>query len=517
MHAEQTLPEHEHAETNWSDAEAPLVLAIDIGSSSVRALIFDARGLQIEYSEHQIPHRLHTTADGGSEADAENLFQLVTECIDQVLELGSERLSDIGAVATASFWHSVMGIDATGTPTSPVYMWADKRSGDEVPRLRESLDARQLHQETGCRFHSSYWPAKLRWLRDERPAIVRETRTWCSFSDFVDRRLRRCLQTSISMASGTGLLRTETSTWHETLLDALDLDASQLPELVDRDESLPPLTAAWKSRWPALADVPWYPAIGDGAGANLGTGAVGNDRIAITIGTSGAMRVVTEDATTPAAVLSDRIWSYRLDRKHRVTGGALSNGGNVTGWLARYLAGGNFDILTESAARMAPDSHGLTVLPLFAGERSPSWNDDASGVLAGLTLATRPGHIYRAVLEATAFRFASIHEALVPLIAQDHEIFVNGAAALKSPLWLQIISDTLGLPISALDAEAEASARGVAIAALEAIGALESIRPDTPMIKDTYHPDIDASGVYKAAWQRQAALEEAMTEVWSRG
>lgn len=515
MHADQNSLELGRAETTWSSAKAPLVLAIDIGSSSVRALMFDAHGLQIEYSDHQIPHRLHTTANGGSEADAENLFQLVTECIDQVLELGSERLDDIGAVATSSFWHSVMGMDATGTPTSPVYMWADKRSGDDVTTLRESLDARQLHQETGCRFHSSYWPAKLLWLRRERPEIVAKTHTWCSFTDFVDRRLRRCLQTSVSMASGTGLLRTETSTWHEELLDALALDSEQLPELVDRDEPLPPMTAAWKSRWPALADVPWYPAIGDGAGANLGTGAVGNDRIAITIGTSGAMRVITEDAATPAAVLSDRIWSYRLDREHRVTGGALSNGGNVTGWMARYLAGGNFDILTDAAARMAPDSHGLTILPLFAGERSPSWNDDASGVIAGITLATRPGHIYRAVLEATAYRFASIHEALVPLIEPDHDVYVNGAAALKSPLWLQIISDTLGRPISALDAEAEASARGVAIAALEVIGALESIRPDTPIIMDTYHPSPEATSTYTAGWQRQTQLEEAMKNIWA--
>ena len=503
-----------HTQTTWDEARAPLVLAIDIGSSSVRALMFDAGGLQIRLSEHQIPHRLHSTSAGASEADAENLFELVAECVDQALELASARQDDIGAVATSSFWHSLMGVDARGTPTTPVYMWGDKRSGEDVDELRERLDAKEMHQETGCRFHSSYWPAKLMWLRRTRSELVAATRTWCSFADFVDRRLRRCMQTSVSMASGTGLLHTDTSEWHEPILNALGVDASELPELVDRNEALPPVTTAWKSRWPALADTPWFPAIGDGAAANLGTGAVGNDRIAITIGTSGAMRVITEDAATPTTDLSDRIWSYRLDRDYRVTGGALSNGGNVTGWLARNFSGGDFDLLTEEASSVAPDGHGLTVLPLLAGERSPSWNDDASGIFAGITMATRPGHIYRAVLEATAYRFASIHEALIPLVEDEHDIYVNGAAALKSPLWLQIISDTLGRPLSALDAEAEASARGVAIAALEAIGAIGSVRPETPAVDHTYTPTPDVTAVYRDAWTRQSRLEGAMLGFW---
>lgn len=508
------LIEPGHGETTWEAAEAPLILAIDVGSSSVRALMFDARGLQIQLSEHQIPHRLHTTSAGASEADPENLFELVTECIDRALELSERRAGDIGAVATTSFWHSLMGVDASGTPTTPVYMWSDKRSGDEVPELRSRLDATAMHQETGCRFHSSYWPAKLMWLRRTQPERVVATRTWCSFVDFVDWRLHRSMQTSISMASGTGLLNIDSSTWHEPILDAIAIGSSDLPSLVDRDEPLPPLTGAWRSRWPALADIPWYPAIGDGAAANLGTGAVGNDRIAITIGTSGAMRVITEDANTPPARLSDRIWSYRLDRDFRVTGGALSNGGNVTGWLARNFAGGNFDVLTDQAATIPPDGHGLTVLPLLAGERSPSWNDDANGVFVGVTLATKPGHIYRAVLEATAYRFASIHEALVPLVEHEHDIFVNGAAALNSPLWLQIIADTLGRPICALDAEAEASARGVAIAALEAIGAIPTVRPESPAVDQTYQPDPEATTVYHAAWERQQRLEATITPFW---
>ena len=492
----------------------PLALAIDIGSSSVRALTFDARGFQVADSELQLHYRLHTTSDGGWFGDPDTLFELVCECIDGALGRAGDHTAGIGAVATSCFWHSLMGVDADLRPTSRVLMWGDTRSGDDVDTLHTLLDPAITHQDTGCRFHSSYWPAKLLWLERTHPDVVATTTTWCSFADFVDMRLRGSRQNSISMASGTGLLHIDDSTWHRPLLDALDLDPERLPELVDRDDPLPPLSREWLARWPQLSDVPWFPAIGDGAAANVGTGAVGPDRIAITIGTSGAMRVITDDAETAQIDLSDRIWSYRLDRDHRVTGGALSNGGNVTGWLARKLAGGDFAAITAEAERVAADGHGLTILPLLAGERSPGWNDDATGIFAGVTLATLRGHIYRATLEATAYRFAAIYKALQPFVASEHHIFVNGGAALRSPLWLAIIADTLGQPVSALDADAEASARGAAIAALQVIGAMSSIRPDAPSVRRQFEPDPANNRAYQEGIRRQARLEAAMLKFW---
>jgi gluconokinase len=119
------------------------------------------------------------------------------------------------------------------------------------------------------------------------------------------------------------------------------------------------------------------------------------------------------------------------------------------------------------------------------------------------------------VLEATAYRFAAIHEALEPFLAPDHTTLANGAAALKSPLWLQIIADTLGKPVSALDADAEASARGVAVSALESIGAIEGLRPEQVPVKDRYEPHDGAHSAYLAGWQRQQELESVMQGFWA--
>jgi gluconokinase len=208
--------------------------------------------------------------------------------------------------------------------------------------------------------------------------------------------------------------------------------------------------------------------------------------------------------------LSAKLWQYRLDRRHRVAGGALSNGGNVTNWFADLIREEDFDALMEAAASVTPDGHGLTVLPFFAGERSPSWNDHLTGAILGLRLGTEPGALYRAILEATAYRFASIYEDLQHLVNTEHEICANGAAALGSPLWMQILADSLDHPISSLSAEAEASARGAAICALQSIRAIDYLRePETSSVH-RYEPDAHRHAIYAAGRERLERYEQTI-------
>jgi len=492
------------------EAMAPLILAIDIGSSSVRSLLYDAAGRQINGSECQLGHVLKTDTDGAAEAVPTELLAHVVACVDSTVAFARARQTDFGAVAISSFWHSVMGIDTDGHPTTPVFTWADKRAGVEVERLTEEFPVEVAVGATGCRIHSSYWPAKLRWLRHERSVEFLRTTSWLSFADFLALKLTGRALTSISMASGTGLLAIDDLIWHAPMVEEAGISMAQLPAIIDRDQRLPAPLPAFQARWPELANVPWFPAIGDGAAANVGAGCVGADRIALTVGTSGAMRmIVRADERIPGSP-PGQLWVYRLDRERCVIGGALSNGGNVTSWLADRFAGGDFTALAEDAAGIGPDQHGMTVLPFLAGERSPSWDDKATGVFAGLTLATTPAEIYRATLEAAAYRFAAIYDDLGKVVRRNHEIHANGAAVLNSPLWLQIMSDVLGHPIAALDAEAEASARGAAICALESIGALPSLRPAESDVIRRYVPDESTRIAYCEGRARQRRLEQAM-------
>ncbi len=494
-----------------SKSTPQMALAIDIGSSSVRALLFDEEGNQVPDSETQLAYRQVVTNDGGSESSATELLERTIAGVDGVLASDAARDASIAAVGMTSFWHGLLGLDSDREPVTPVYMWSDKRSGHEAERLGADLDARAVHARTGCRLHSSYWPAKLRWLAMQDASTFEQVRHWVSVTDYILDHLTGVLQTSVSMASGTGLQNATSLDWDTELLAYLGIEREQLPPIVDRTEAYPDLRPEFANRWPQLAGVPWFPAIGDGAAANVGSGCVVPNRIAMTIGTSAAMRVILANpAGTDPVPVPHRIWRYRLDRDLAVVGGALSNGGNAAAWVAEHSEVSDIGHLTEEAARLEPDGHGLTILPMFAGERSPSWNEHARGTIHGIRLATTSADIFRATLEATSYRLAAIHDDLAQLAEAPYEIHANGAAALGSPLWLQIIADTLNHQIDAVDAEMEASARGAAICALQASGVIDSLLDTGRPVATSYQPNQEDHHIYAAARRRQAALEAAI-------
>lgn len=490
----------------------PFVLALDIGTSSARALLFDRRGRALNDTEAQIAYDLTTTPDGGAEVDPVQLFDLVVESIDRVMAAPGAQSAQICGVGISCFWHSLMGVDAGGAPTTPVLLWADTRSAREVEELRAAYDQREVHQRTGCVIHSSYWPAKLRWLQHQSPEVVTNTARWCAFSDYLLRRLTGAEMTSVSMASGTGLLDFRAGVWDPLAIDMAGIAGDSLPRIAGQGEYVTALLPEFAERWPQLASVPWLPGLGDGACANVGTGAVGNDRIALSLGTSGAMRIVLDREVGSDLTIPEELWAYRLDHQRVVLGAAISNGGKVLAWLNELL-GVEFDgPELAKAAELEPDSHGLTILPFLAGERSPIWNDRASAVIAGLTLSTGRPELLRAGMESVSLRLARLYEGLKRVVADGHLIVGNGAAILGSPTWLQITADALRHAVIALPPSEESSARGAAIVAMLNVGAIDGLRDvDDPAAgAEEIEPDADGAAAYQRALNRQRALERLL-------
>jgi len=241
---------------------------------------------------------------------------------------------------------------------------------------------------------------------------------------------------STSAAAWTGLLDRRTMEWDAPLLATLGASPDQFAQLVDVSTPARGLRASYVRRWPALRDVPWFPAIGDGAAANIGSGCVGPHRVALTLGTTGALRVVLPEV----AVMPGGLWCYRVDSARALLGGATSEGGNVYAWLSQTLRLGDADTVEAQLADQPPDGHGLTVLPFVAGERSPGWAGDVPATFHGLTLATTPIGILRAGLEAVAYRFALILKSL-PLVNASQPLIASGGALQRSPAWAQIFAD----------------------------------------------------------------------------
>ena len=312
--------------------------------------------------------------------------------------------------------------------------------------------------------HSTFYPAKLTWMREARPDVFARVKTWCGFAEYLLLRLTGRLRASVSMASGTGLLDQRTGAWDTAMLDACGIGPGRLPPI--DDAPLIGLAPEWRARWPALAEAPWLPAAGDGACSNLGTDCSGPDRIALNVGTSAALRLVTP---APEAVPWG-LWHYRVDARRHLIGGATSEGGNVLAWARRTLALPGDDAALDAAlAAVAPDSHGLTALPFLAGERSPGWRGDARAAVAGISLATTAPQILRALVEAVAYRLAAVYDLLAPVASPGHAVIASGGALGHSRVFTQILADALGVPIE-LREGTEASSRGAALLALGALG-----------------------------------------------
>lgn len=487
------------SQVDTSSAADPLVLSIDVGSSSARALVYDARGRMVSGFEAHRPYLASTTPDGGVVIDADTLMGLVCECLDDVVRAARASSRTLAAVASDTFWHSMMGVDGHGKAVTPIYTWADTRSASVIPQLRERLDEEAVHSRTGAILHSNYWPAKLLWLSQTAPELMNKATWWMSFGEYLYLRLFGERRVSISMASGTGLFDQNTCSWDAELLTKLPIREEQLSPIHEFSDALSGLHQPFSGRWPTLNDRPWYLAFGDGACNNVGSGGFCQDWAVLMIGTSGALRVVREadHVSTPRG-----LWTYRVDRRRIVQGGALSGGGNVFAWLERTLQLDPIPQLEDELAAMPPDGHGLTVLPFLAGERSPDWNPDARAAILGIRLATRPLDIARASVEAVAYRFGIVFDVLKASIGVPKGIIGSGAGLVHSPAWLQIMADVLGESIL-VSAAPEATSRGAALLALESMGVLKALGDAPAPLGKEYTPDPVRSEVYRAATSRQ--------------
>ncbi len=485
--------------------QPPMILALDIGTSSVRAITFDQFGEPVG-AEVRLMYAMETTQDGGVEIDAERLLDTICRVMDGFCAQEGIDATQIRGVGISTFWHNVVGVGGDGYAVTPLISWADTRPASVIPELRDLLDETANHARTGCVLHPSYLPAKLLWFARAHKEQFRKAIRWMSIGEYIGLRLFGEIRCSISMASGTGLFNPHTCEWEPETLAALPIDEEQLSPLTDFLTPFSGLTDEFGSRWPALRDIHWWPALGDGACSNVGSGCVSAGRTALMVGTSGAMRVMwsTDDFTIP-----DGLWCYRADGRRILMGGAVSNGGNIYGWMRETLKLDSQEAIEHALADTPPAAHGLTVLPFWAGERSPGWHASARATISGMTLHTTPLDIFRAGLEATTYCLASIYERLEAVNTEGQEIVASGAGLLQSPAWMQMMADVLGRVLTA-SAVQEASSRGVALLALEAFGALNDLSDAPVPLGATYEPDIQRHERYHEAMEQQRVFYDMM-------
>ncbi len=448
------------------------IVGCDIGTTSVKAIAFSLDG-DILASESASYPMLHPEP-GHAEQDPDTIFRDTCQVLERLV-------SSIGArpagIAFSSAMHSLMALDEAGRPASPLMIWADNRSGPLADKLRNSEEGRQQYRRTGIPIHAMTPACKLRWVLQEKPPCYSGASKYAGIKDYVIFRLTGELVTDFSMAAAMGLLNLETLTWDEQTLLSLEIHAGLLPRVVP-----PYFSSAIKDSYSGelLTGVPVITGGSDGCLANLGSGATGADTLALTIGTSGAVR------KTLAFRYLDRhmrTFCYPLDHEMFIVGGPTNNGGVVFQWLKdTFFADLSFAEMLEGADRVSPGADGLLFFPYLLGERAPVWDSEARGVFHGIDIEHTRFHFARAVMEGILMNLLVIGKVLTEE-SPASVIYANGGFA-RSRAFVRMLADIFGMNV-ALNATSDAGCIGAALVGLRALQEISDFAEAKNFVKVT--------------------------------
>ena len=491
--------------------ERAAVLAVDIGTSATKAVLFDGDGRVLTLTRHAYP--LLTPRPEWAEQDPDAVTAAV---LDAMREAYANRPSGtaVAAVTLSCQWYSVLPVDGADRPLSPFLTWSDRRSAAIAERLRRSSAGRSIYQTTGCPLDAIYPLAKIGWLREQ--AFAPRVARYISIKEYVVRRLFGEYLVDWSMASSSGLFDIRDRRWDPTALAAAGAREGQLSPPV----SPKTLLTCWRPEILTHTGIPsGTPCVlgaGDGVLASIGVGAIGPGVAAVNVGTSAACRCLVQE---PLVDPRGQLWTYALDEDWWVTGGIVSSGAVVYEWFLRNFAPGVATpetihaMVNERVATVAPGAEGLIFLPYLSGEQCPVWDPETTGGFHGLTLRHTRDHAARAVLEGITASIARILESLRERFGAIEELRVTGGLV-NSSTWLQIAADLFGARI-ALPKTTEGSALGAAILAWVALG----MAPDYGVARTIARtagiiaPDADRQTLYRNYLERAARLLAAVKSV----
>ncbi|EAX48561.1 Gluconokinase [Thermosinus carboxydivorans Nor1] len=472
-----------------------VIIGVDIGTTGCRAAVYREDGVALANQSLEYP--LYTPQAAWAEQDPDEIFQAVLTVTARAVQQAALPPKTIAGLCFSSVFHSFIPVDKDGAPLGRMLTWADSRSQSYTEELKRHHDAQAIYERTGCPLHPMYPLSKVLWLRHERPDLFRRAARFISIKEYILYRFLGKYVVDRSIASGTGLYNIHDRCWDGELMELLGLTEDQLSPVAATTSVEGPLLPAIADRLGISPATPVVLGAGDGVLSSVGSGAVLPGQLTAMIGTSGAVRVVTDK---PAVDPKGRTWCYNLTDEYWVLGGAINNGGIAFRWardkfaateqfVAEKLSLDPYEILSRYAEQKPAGSDGLIMLPFFTGERAPYWNANARGVLFGLNLNHGKRHLIRATLEGICYRMYSIFTALEEVAGRAEEIRVSGSFT-RSRLWVQIMADVFGRPIS-VPGEPEGSAFGAAILGMTALGILGNIKEVTKFIniKEQYLPN----------------------------
>lgn len=492
-----------------------VVVGLDLGTTSVKALALDPDGRVYGVAQHDAKARRHPS--GRVEQDPHLVHAAATSCIRDVATQASTDGLTVIAIATSAAMHSLMAVDADGTALTGAVTWGDLRATEQARALRNDHDWLGIYKRTGVPVHPMNPLPKLMWFREHEPELFERAARWVSIKEYLQFRLCGEWFIDHSTASTSGLLALESLSWDTELLDLLGLDVSAFSTPVVSTHEAAGILPDIASDLGVTDRCRLVAGGSDGALANIGVGALTDEQVACSIGTSGAVRVFSSE---PLLDPEGRLFCYPFDESHYLVGGPINNGGVALQWVRDHffpelleaeLEGGRgaYGALDQLAGSTPAGANGLIFLPYLLGERAPYWDPEARGVLFGLSLTHGRRHIVRATLEGVIYQMDLVLKLMEGLIGGVSEVRVTGGFA-RSETWCQIMADVCNRRVIVPVSE-HGSAIGAAVIALNAVGAASSWSIVDVAHGRHFDPNPEHSDVYAETSARFARLYRALS------
>lgn len=476
-------------------------IGIDVGTTGVRAIAYTAKGINVCSSEAFYP--LLTPHPDWAEENPLQIYEAIEEVVRKTAVQLRYKNKQLAGLALSTVMHSFAGLNEQKEPLMDMQTWADSRSAGIVREMKQDpQQCQSFYERTGCPIHACYPLAKIIWLRRNQPKLFKQMTYVGSLKDYIFYNLTDEWVIDKSAASTSGMYNEHTLEWDDDILEYAGISKQYMPPVVSTTYSHSITDKAAESMG-LPKGLPVVIGATDGVLVNVGIGAVRPGQLSGTIGTSGALRMLTAKPKTDPAM---RTWCYNLTDDMWVAGGAINNGGMILRWVRDKIChyGGNaletldidpYDLMTMKAEHVDAGSDGLICLPYFTGERAPYWNSELRGMFFGFSLNHSRSHMIRAVMEGICYSLNSVMLALKEF-GDIKDIRVSGSFT-KSNLWLQILADVLNQEITLPD-NSEGAAFGAAVLGFISSGRLTSIADTADLVhpKKVYVPDPNNAAVY---------------------
>jgi gluconokinase len=467
------------------------MIGVDIGTTSTKAVLFKESGEVV--TTYTVGYPLHSPIPSVAEQDPDEIFQAVIMVIKQTMQKATINPSQLSLVSFSSAMHSVIAVDREGKPLTNSITWADSRSKKWAEIINNRMNGLEIYQRTGTPIHPMSPLPKVMWLRNEQPDLFSKTYKFIGIKEYVFYKLFNRYVVDYSIASATGMFHLNNLDWDKEALEIAGITPEHLSEIVPTTHYLTELNEVFAKEMNIPRSTPFVVGASDGVLSNLGVNAIEPGVVAVTIGTSGAIRTIADKPITDP---KGRIFCYALTDKHWVIGGPVNNGGMTFRWVRDELAASEvetaarlgidpYEILTKIAEGVSPGADGLLFHPYLAGERAPLWNSDARGSFFGLGLNHKKEHMIRAVLEGVIFNLYTVQLALQELIGTPKKILATGGFA-RSQLWRQMMADIFDQEV-VVPESFESSCLGATVLGLYALGKVDSFDIMENLVGSTHH------------------------------